>query len=269
MASTLPSPKKWSGHGMPYIPLDDLSGKLIVVEGTDGVGRSTQVALLREWLEVQGFSVVETGWTRSKLLGPAISEAKAGHSLNRLTFGLMYAADFADRLENEIIPALRAGSIVLSDRYIYTAWARDTVRGLDPAWVRALFGFAVVPDLVFYLKIDIENLVPRVLRARRLNYWEAGVDLGLGWDLYDCFVKYQTRLLAAYDQMEQEYGFSTLDARVPPDQIQKAMRREIEKRLFAHRKQNHASDTARAAAEPARHAGPGGGGPAGTAPPSP
>lgn len=262
MASTLPSPKRWFGKGLPYIPLDDLSGKLIVVEGTDGVGRSTQTALLREWLEVQGFSVVETGWTRSKLLGPAINSAKAGHALNRLTFALMYAADFADRLENEIIPAMRAGSIVLSDRYIYTAFARDVVRGLEVAWVRSLFGFALVPDLVFYLKIDIENLVPRVLRARRLNYWEAGVDMGLGSDLYDCFVKYQTRLLATYDQMEQEFGFSTLDARTPPEQIQKAMRREIEKRLFAHRKPNHAGDAPRPSAEPTRNAGPGGGAPA-------
>jgi dTMP kinase len=258
MASILPSPKRWFGRGLPYTILDDCAGKLIVVEGTDGVGRSTQVALLREWLEVQGLSVVETGWTRSKLLGDAISEAKSGHGLNRLTFALMYATDFADRLENEILPALRAGSIVLSDRYIYTAFARDTVRGLDPSYVRNLFGFAVVPDLVFYLKIDIENLVPRVLRARRLNYWEAGVDMGLGWDLYDCFVKYQNRLIAAYDLMEQEYAFTTVDARQPPDQMQKAIRREIEKRLFAHKKPTHDRET-KAPLEPARPPGATGG----------
>ncbi|NUN47822.1 MAG: dTMP kinase [Candidatus Brocadiae bacterium] len=254
MASILPSTRRWFGTGLPYVPLDDCAGKLIVVEGTDGVGRSTQTALLREWLQIQGFSVVETGWTRSKLLGPLITEAKQGHSLNRLTFALMYAADFADRLENEIIPALRAGSIVLSDRYIYTAFARDTVRGVSPDYVRKLFGFALVPDLTFYLKIDIETLVPRVLRARRLNYWEAGVDLGLGWDLYDCFVKYQTRLLATYDDMEREFGFATLDARQPPDQIQKAMRREIEKRLFATRKRSHERD-GRAGGDAAEGAG--------------
>ena len=223
---------RWFGRGIPYVAGEELRGKLIVVEGTDGVGRSTQVALLREWLEVQGSSVVETGWTRSKLVGPAITDAKAGHSLNPLTFALLYACDFADRLEGEILPALLAGSIVLSDRYIYTAFARDMARGLSAAWVRKLFGFALVPDLVFYLKIDLAHLVPRVLRARRLNYWEAGVDLCLGTDLYDNFVRYQGRLLAAYDEMSSEYGFHTLDATRSPEQIQRAIRREVRKRLF-------------------------------------
>jgi len=119
-------------HHMPYLPLDACSGKLIVIEGTDGTGRSTQASMLREWLEVQGYGVIDTGWTRSKLVGQAITDAKQGHSLNRLTYCLMYATDLADRMEYQIIPALKSGFIVLADRYIYTAIARGIVRGADP-----------------------------------------------------------------------------------------------------------------------------------------
>jgi hypothetical protein len=131
-----------------------LKGSLIVIEGTDGVGRSTQVEQLKPWLEVEGHAVVSTGWTRSPLLSETINEAKAGHELNVTTFSLLYAADFADRLENEIIPALQAGFVVLADRYMYTAFARNTVMGADPAWSRSLFGLALVPDLVLYLRVD-------------------------------------------------------------------------------------------------------------------
>jgi dTMP kinase len=243
---------------MPYVPLEELRGKLIVLEGTDGVGRTTQVVLLREWLEVQGFSVVETGWTRSRLVGPAITRAKRGHALNPLTFALMYACDFAERLEGEILPALRAGSIVLSDRYIYTAFARNEARGLSVDWVRSLFGFALVPDLVFYLEADLNTLVPRVLRARRLNYWEAGVDLALGGDLYDCFLRYQERLLGSYRRMKEEYGFVMLDARQPPERIQSRMREEVERRLSTRRRNGHAHQDAQAAGAQGGDQAPGG-----------
>src|ERR687897_2023067 len=158
-------PGRYYGHGLPYLPIDQYPGKIIAVEGTDGVGRSTQIALLREWLEVQGYGVVETGWTRSQLMQPTIDLAKASNTLNKLTFVLLYATDFADRLEKEIIPALKAGFIVLSDRYMYTAMARDGVRGVDKTWIRNLCGYAIAPHLVFDLRIDEKTLIRRVLQS--------------------------------------------------------------------------------------------------------
>src|SRR5688500_6194902 len=141
------------GYGVPYLPIEGYPGKLIAVEGTDGVGRSTQIHLLREWLEIQGYGVIETGWTRSELMQPTIDLAKSSNTLNKLTFVLLYACDFADRLEKEIVPALKAGFIVLADRYIYTALARAGVRGVDSQWIRRVYGFAIAPHLVFYLKL--------------------------------------------------------------------------------------------------------------------
>ena len=147
---------------MPGIgPSDDLVGKLIVIEGTDGVGRSTQIRLLKEWLEQQGHAVLDTGLSRSGLVGKSIKRAKEGHTLGRITLSLFYATDFADRLENEIVPALRAGFVVLTDRYIYSLMARAMVRGLDPAWVRNIHRFALKPDAVFYLRIGVDELIPR------------------------------------------------------------------------------------------------------------
>src|SRR2546423_2841589 len=149
-------PGLYYGRSVPYLPIDGYPGKLIAIEGTDGVGRTTQIALLREWLEVQGYGVVETGWTRSPLIGRAITQAKQGRTLNRFTYSLLYAADFADRLEKEIIPALRAGFVVLSDRYIFTAMARAGVRGVDRLWPRNLHGFPGRPPLAFYLHIGVK-----------------------------------------------------------------------------------------------------------------
>src|SRR3954467_10329174 len=146
---------------MPYLPADGRNGKLIVIEGTDGSGRSTQATMLKQWLEVQGYAVIDTGWTRSKLVGQAITDAKQGHSLHRLTYCLMYATDLADRLEYQIIPALKSGFVVLADRYIYTALARGITRGADRDWLRNLFGFALAPDLVLYLQLGVKSLVPR------------------------------------------------------------------------------------------------------------
>src|SRR5580765_8872637 len=151
---------RYIAHPMPYLPTEGCTGRLIVIEGTDGVGRSTQTLMLKQWLEVQGFAVLDTGWTRSKLVGQAITDAKMGHSLHRLTYSLMYATDLADRLEYQIIPALRSGFVVLANRYIYTAIARGIARGADRDWLRDLFGFAVQPDLVLYLQLPVESLVP-------------------------------------------------------------------------------------------------------------
>ena len=215
------------GRGIPYLPIEGYPGKLIAIEGTDGVGRSTQIQLLREWLEVRGYGVVETGWTRSQLMQPTIELAKSSNTLNKLTFVLLYATDFADRLEKEIIPALKAGFVVLSDRYIFTALARAGVRGVDRPWLRSLYGFAIAPHLVFYLKLDVETLIRRVLAARGMDFWESGMDLKHGDDIYDSFRAYQNRLLREYTSMADEFQFSILDARRSIDHIQNELRRQV------------------------------------------
>ncbi len=220
-------PGGYYGRGLPYLPLGRSPGKIIAIEGTDGVGRSTQIRLLREWLEVQGYGVLETGWTRSALMRPTIDLAKASNTLNKLTFVLLYATDFADRLEKEIIPALKAGFIVLAARYIFTAVARARVRGVDRAWLRSLYGFAIAPHLVFYLKIDVDTLTRRVLESRGMDFWESGMDMKLADDIYDSFRTYQGKLLREYGAMSEEFGFRTLDARQPVDRIQEELRRQI------------------------------------------
>lgn len=188
-----------------------MKGKLIAIEGTDGVGRTTQVERLRNWLEIQGHGVVETGWTRSDLMSNLIQLAKEGNTLTRDTFSLLYATDLADRLENQIIPALRSGFIVLSDRYVYTAFARHTVRGGRAEWIRGVFGFAIVPDVVLYLRTDVASLVPRVIGSKGMDYWESGMDLHLGSDLYDSFCVYQQRILEEYEAMVKEFKFEVID----------------------------------------------------------
>lgn len=198
--------------GFPYSHIGDLPGRLIVLEGTDGVGRSTQMELLKQWLEVEGFGVSDTGLARSPLTQPGLDAAKAGHTLGRLTMNLFYATDFADRLENHIIPALSAGFCVLSDRYFYSLIARNVVRGADPQWARKVYGFALKPDIIFYLKADIPTLARRVLRGRGFDYWESGMDIHCADNLYDSFVIYQTRLIQQFDQMTEEFGFITIDA---------------------------------------------------------
>lgn len=220
--------RQYFGDGLPYQNLNELKGKLIAIEGTDGVGRSTHIAMLQEWLEVQGYGVVTTGWTRSNLMSKTIEMAKQGNILDRWSFSLLYATDFADRLEHQIIPALRSGFIVLADRYIYTAFARDFVRSGDRSWIRDVFGFAVIPDLVCYLRIDVDTLALRVIETKGMNFWESGMDLRLGGDLYDSFKKYQGLLIEEFDKMAEEFTFEVVDARKPPEDIQEALRGKIE-----------------------------------------
>jgi dTMP kinase len=206
----------------------DLPGKLIVIEGTDGVGRTTHINLLHDWLESKGRGVLVTGLTRSPLVGQGLKAAKENKYLGHLTMTLFYATDFADRLEHEIIPALRAGFVVLADRYVYTLLARDTVRGSDPKWLRDLFGFALVPDAVFYLSVDIETLVPRVLRAGKLNYWEAGMDLALADNLFDSFINYQSELLKEFEKMRTEFNIVNINSRGSINSVQTRLRKRIE-----------------------------------------
>lgn len=230
------------GTPLPGVEPEPYPGKLIVIEGTDGVGRSTHISMLRAWLESRGHAVLDTGMTRSVLVGRGIKEAKTGTTLGRLTMQLFYATDFADRLENEMLPALRAGFVVLTDRYIYSAIARAAVRGVDARWMRSIYGIALVPDLILYLRINhAEELVSRVLvSGRKFDYWESGMDMHLGEDFYDSFVAYQARLLKEFDAMSSEYGFRVLDAsrsirRVAAD-LRRAVARVLEQEEKAPRK---------------------------------
>jgi len=203
---------RFYGHGLPDLKKKRLSGRLVVLEGTDGVGRSTQIALLREWLEKEGYAVGATGLKRGKLAGRGLRQAMRGHTLGNITMNLLYATDFVDRLERLIIPALRASFVVLTDRCIYSMIARAQVRGVDPVWLRNVFGFALIPDAVFYLQADVSHLVPRVLNARGFDHWESGMDFLRAPDYYESFVGYQTRLLAQFDAMAGEFGFVRIDA---------------------------------------------------------
>ena len=220
---------KFYGKPLPNVEIEAYSGKLIVIEGTDGVGRSTHVALLRTWLEAMGHAVLDTGMTRSVLAGRGIKNARAGHTLGRLTMQLYYATDFADRLENQMLPALHAGFIVLTDRYIYSAIARAVVRGADPEWMRAIYGIGLVPDAVFYLRLgSVEELAARVLASGRgFDYWESGMDLGLGNDYYDSFIAYQKLLLKEFDRMSGENGFQVIDASRSIKRVENDLKRLI------------------------------------------
>jgi len=200
------------GKALPGMKLPDLAGKLLVLEGTDCAGRTTQIDMLRPWLEQQGHAVLDTGMARSSLAGEGIRRAKEGNNLGRVTQSLFYATDFVDRLENEVIPALRAGFIVLTDRYIYSLMARAIVRGMDPAWIRGIYSAALIPDAVFYLRVDVEQLIPRVIFSRGFDYWESGMDVFPGQDMYESFRSYQAALLAEFDRLSVEFNFETLDA---------------------------------------------------------
>jgi dTMP kinase len=219
------------GQGLPAVEPGELKGKLVVVEGTDGVGRSTHVGLLREWLESRGHAVLDTGMTRSALAGKGLKAAKEGHTLGGVTMSLFYATDFADRLENEMIPALRAGFIVLTDRYTFSLMARATVRGADPQWVKRVYEFALKPDIIVYLRATVDELVTRVMQTSGFNYWESGMDLRLGEDLYDSYVAYQTRLLGVFDSMSDEYEFRVVDTSATIQDVSDQIKELIEPML--------------------------------------
>src|SRR5207244_12949523 len=175
----------------------------------------------------QGRAVLDTGLSRSGLAGKGIKRAKQGHTLGRITLSLFYASDFADRLGNEIVPALRAGFVVLKDRYIYSLMARAMVRGLAPEWVRNVHAFALKPDATFYLRIGVDDLIPRVVFSRGFDYWESGMDLHPSEDMYESFRKYQTALLARFDELAQEYRFEVSDASADVETVFRHLRRGI------------------------------------------
>ncbi len=220
---------KFYGAGFPYRPIKELPGKLIVLEGTDGVGRSTQIQLLRAWLEGEGYAVSDTGLRRSTLTQSGLDAAKQGHTLSPLTMSLFYATDFADRLENQIIPALKAGFIVLSDRYFYSVIARDVVRGANRAWSRKVYGFALIPNMILYLKASIPTLISRIVHGRGFNHWEAGMDIRCADNLYDSFCVYQAALIEQFDEMAKEFGFITIDANRSITHVNEQLRQHISK----------------------------------------
>jgi dTMP kinase len=198
------------------------------VEGADGSGRSTQIAHLVDWLETSGRPTVQVGLKRSTLVSEELEKAQDGNVLSRTTLSLFYATDFADQLENIILPALKAGFIVLADRYIYTLMARDMVRGMDEKWLKNLYGIALIPDAVFYLSVEPEELVQRNLSKKAtLDYWESGMDLGLSRDMFDSFLKYQSQMGEAFRQLQKTYKFEIIDANRPVNAVNKDLRKKI------------------------------------------
>jgi dTMP kinase len=230
------TPRRFYGHGLPNVDLDRLAGRLIVVEGADGSGRSTQIALLTRWLEGNGHATAQVGLKRSTLVSEELDQAKKGNILSRSTLSLFYATDFADQLENSILPALKAGFIVLADRYIYTLMARDLVRGMDQKWLENLYGIALVPDAVFYLRVSPATLVQRnFAKDFGLDYWESGMDLGLSRDMFDSFLKYQALMASQFERLQATYGFSIIDGDRSLEEINLEMQQKTEQVLTRKR----------------------------------
>jgi dTMP kinase len=207
----------------------ELFGKLVAVEGLDGSGKSTQVYLLKRWLELEGYKVSFTEWNSSAIVRKATRKGKKRQLLTPTTFSLIHCTDFADRYERQILPLLSAGYIVLADRYIFTAFARDTVRGCDRTWLRRLYSYAAVPDLTFYFDVPLKTALGRILDGRtRLKYHEAGMDIGFSKDPYESFRIFQKKIDQEYRSMIDEYGFVRIDAATPPNVQQARVRAIIE-----------------------------------------
>jgi len=221
--------KRFYGKGIPKVVLDELRGQLIVVEGADGSGRSTQIDMLRNWLERRGYPTVNVGLKRSMLVSRELEQAMRGNILGTRTLSLFYATDFADQLENRIIPALRSGFIVLADRYIYTLMSRAIVRGVERAWIRDVYSIALIPDAVFYLAVTPRILVERNLRKHEvLDYWESGMDMHRSSDMYGSFIEYQRQIQKEFKAMQEHYGFETINGNRSPRAIQNELRAKIE-----------------------------------------
>ncbi len=207
-------------------------GALVVVEGVDGSGKSTQLYLLRRWLEINGFRTYFTEWNSSPLVKSANRRGKRRRLLTPTTYSLIHAADFADRYERQILPLLRGGYLVLADRYIYTAFARDAARGCNPQWLRNLYSYAPMPDVTFYFRAPLDVAVTRILSGRpKLKYYEAGMDLGLSLDRTESFRLFQGMILEQYDQMVETDNFVRLDGSRPVNELQRQMREILQERV--------------------------------------
>lgn len=218
--------------GVTVLATGDYKGKLIIVEGIDGSGKSTQIDLLHKWLQTQGRSVYFTEWNSSLLVKSTTKLGKAEKMFTPTTFSLLQATDFADRWEHYILPLLKAGVIVLADRYAFTAFARDVARGVDPTWVRNLYSFAVQPDMAFYFRVPLDVAVERILSGRpKLKYYEAGMDLGLSENKVTSFRLFQQRIINEYDNMVSEFNFTVIDGTLPVENQQKMIRQYVRKAL--------------------------------------
>ncbi|MBI1389447.1 MAG: dTMP kinase [bacterium] len=221
-------PKRFYGRGIPGVDLKELTGKLIVIEGADGSGRSTQISLLRDYIEKEGYATVHVGLSRSTLVSKELENAKQGNILGRRTLALFYATDFCDQLENVIIPALRSGFVVIADRYIYTLMVRDIVRQLEPDWIESLYGIALEPDAVFYLRVSPENLLERTFQKNNtLDYWESGMDIGLSLDMFESFRKYQRLIQAEFNKMQDRYGFEVINGNRSASAVAKELQQKV------------------------------------------
>ncbi len=219
-------------------------GKLFIVEGIDGSGKSTQIRLLKSWLESQGYPVFMTEWNSSELVKQTTKEGKKRKNLTPTTFSLLHATDFADRLYYQILPPLKAGMIVLADRYVFTAFARDVVRGVHPQWVRKLYRFAVRPDVSLYFKTPLQVAIDRILSGRpKLKYYEAGMDLSLSHSLEESFKIFQGMILKEYDRIVNEFGLSVIDATLEIEEQQKQFRKIVSEQLegFTTKRRNYAN----------------------------
>lgn len=223
---------KFFGHGISHFQNIEIKGKLIVIEGPDSSGRSTQIGLLNTHLEANGHAVLNTGLKRSELISEGILWAKEHHLLRKRTMSLFYAADFADQLENKIIPALRSGYIVLADRYIYTLMARDAVRKINRRWSHNLYGFTIKPSLVFYLDVEPRELLRRVFEKNMtLDYYESGEDIGLSDDLLESFLLYQQKIKQEFIRMQKSYGIIPINGNRPIESVNLDLQKKIDQFL--------------------------------------
>ncbi|HXT23984.1 MAG TPA: dTMP kinase [Candidatus Eisenbacteria bacterium] len=220
--------------GEPLVGFDphEITGTLIVIEGMDGSGRSTQISLLQEWLESEGFAVQTSGLRRSTLVGRDIDELLAKNAVTRLTLALMYCTDFFDQLEHRIVPALKSGTIVLADRYIFTLIARSVVRGINRDYLSGLYAMALRPHLTFWLNVRPETAFGREFRkAQAISYWEAGRDMSLSHDLYWSFIRYQTMIKREFEAFAKRHDFLELDGEAPVSTVNKLLRQRIAEQL--------------------------------------
>ncbi|SHO48021.1 putative thymidylate kinase [Nitrosotalea sinensis] len=213
----------------------DTRGKLIIVEGIDGSGKSTQIHLLEKWLAYKGVSVFKSEWNSSEMVKEITSKGKKKGLLTPTTFSLLHATDFADRYERNISPLLRAGHFVLADRYVYTAFARDIVRGCNPEWVKKVYDFAIKPDVAFYFKVPVDIAVDRILIGRpKLKYYEAGMDMNLSNDQYESYRIFQGRIIEQYDSLAESEGFTIIDGTLNIEEQQNIVRKKIMPLLEGH-----------------------------------
>ncbi|PYS49662.1 MAG: dTMP kinase [Acidobacteria bacterium] len=208
---------------------NDVPGKLIAVEGLDGSGKSTQIYLLKRWLELEGYKIFFTEWNSSSIVKRATRKGKKRQLLTPTTFSMIHCTDFADRYERQILPLLHAGYIVLADRYVYTAFARDVVRGCERDWIRKLYSYARPPDITFFFNVPLKVALARILDGRTgLKYHEAGMDMGYSTDIYESFRIFQGKIHQEYRRIAHEYNFVRIDATQPPDVQQSKVREFVE-----------------------------------------